>query len=115
MPRAVTPIRYDRQTAHATTLHRLPNCTGVLKPISFRFLFIAEYRGRKQLRGFRPMPFLERFLIESDIVHNIREPTGVERPRFEVANNLDFGESDYNCIQGNSDVAGPNLPDSPHG
>ena len=88
---------------------------GALKPISFRFLFIAEYRGRKQLRGFRPMPLLERFLIESYIVHNIREPTGVERPRFEVANNLDFGESDYNCIQGNSDVAGPNLPDSPHG
>ena len=61
------------------------------------------------------MPFLERFLIESYLVHNIREPTGVERPRFEVANNLDFGESDYYCIQGNSDIAGTNLPGSPHG
>lgn len=77
--------------------------------------FHCGIQGRKQLRGFRPMPLLERFLIESYIVHNIREPTGVERPRFEVANNLDFGESDYNCIQGNSDVAGANLPGSPHG
>ena len=66
------------------------------KEVTGGFLVVTEYGRCKQLRGFRPMPFLERFLIESDIVHNIREPTGIERPRFEVAENLGFDLSDNN-------------------
>ena len=31
VPRAITPIRYDRQTALATALHRLPKCPDTAK------------------------------------------------------------------------------------
>lgn len=44
-------------------------------------------RGAKQLRGFfealldnRPMPFRKIGFILPDMVHNIREPPGTERP-----------------------------------
>lgn len=49
--------------------------------------FSLRNTGRKQLRGFfdalldnRPMPFRKIGFILSDMVHNIREPPGTERP-----------------------------------
>ena len=83
-------MRYDRQMTLATQLHRLPIAPTPLKEVSRSLLFIPKDRRRKQLRGFRLMPFAEKFGILPDIVYNIREPTRVERPRPQVAYDLRF-------------------------
>ena len=72
------------------------NAPTPLKEISLRFLFIAEHRRRKQLRGFGLMPFRKfGFVLPYDI-DNIRESTRVERPTAQVADNLRFYLPDNN-------------------
>lgn len=83
-------MQYDRQMTLATQLHRLPIVPTPLKEVTRSPLFIAEHRRRKQLRGFRLMPFAEKFGVLPDIIHNIREPPRVERPRPQVAHDLRF-------------------------
>ena len=61
-----------------------------LKEVAGGFLLVTEYGRIKQLRGFRLMPFLERFGVLPNEVDNIREPTRVERPRPQVAHELRF-------------------------
>ncbi len=90
--------------------HRCSNATIPLKSnrlvallckeIAGGFLCVPEHRRGKQLRGFsavgealrddRLMPFAERFGVQPNVVHNIREPPRVERPAFQVVHDLGF-------------------------
>ncbi len=54
------------------------NVKSPLKEVAGGFSFISEYGRCKQLRGFRLMPFSEKFRVQPDIVHNIREPPRIE-------------------------------------
>ncbi|MBD5201480.1 MAG: hypothetical protein HDS85_05475, partial [Bacteroidales bacterium] len=50
--------------------HRLLQCTYTSEEIAGGFLFVPEHRRGKQLRGFRLMPFAERFGVLPYVVDN---------------------------------------------
>lgn len=87
---ALTSHRKISATCHDPQFHHIgkrsilgfvaPRLMYASEEIATRFLFIAEHRRCKQLRGFGLMPFGKfGFILPYDI-DNIREPPRVERP-----------------------------------
>lgn len=52
---------------------------NILKGISRCLSAVSEYKWNKQLSGFKLMPSLEKFSVETDIVLYIGETAGIAR------------------------------------
>ena len=71
---------------------RGPPAAVCSEEIATRFLFVAEYRRRKQLRGFRGVPKRKIVRALPNIVHDVGKATRIETPGCQMD-----GDSEISC------------------